>query len=292
MTGFGDASANVDGVHYFLELRSLNNRYFKASIRLPDELQPLEAEFENKLKAVLHRGTVTLTVTMSSTAADAAFTVNHEALERYVEQVRRAPAVQRGMVSFDVSSLLTLPGVLVPPADEERRLGEARAALTPMLERAVRGVIETREREGGVIREVLVEQHDLISDRLETVREQAPAAVAEYQARLQARISALLAQHSIEAGPADIVREVAVYAEKADVAEEVVRLTEHLRHFSELISQAETRPVGRTLDFLAQEMLREANTISSKSSDAAIARATVEMKGAIDRIKEQAANAE
>jgi uncharacterized protein (TIGR00255 family) len=102
----------------------------------------------------------------------------------------------------------------------------------------------------------------------------------------------MLQEAGLKVEPADLIREIAVYADRTDIAEEVARLRGHLEQFGELISDAETRPIGRTLDFLAQEMLREANTIASKSSDADISRDIVEVKGAIDRIKEQVQNAE
>jgi uncharacterized protein (TIGR00255 family) len=116
--------------------------------------------------------------------------------------------------------------------------------------------------------------------------------IAEYEKRLRTRIDTLLAEASVKVEPMELVREIAVYAERTDIAEEIKRLTAHLEQFGDLVSGKDGRPVGRTLDFLAQEMLREANTIASKSPDAQVSRLTVEIKGAIDRIKEQAANVE
>ena len=102
----------------------------------------------------------------------------------------------------------------------------------------------------------------------------------------------MLRQADVAAQPAEIIREVAVFAERSDISEEIQRLSEHLRHYRELLGATDERPVGRTLDFLAQEMLREANTMASKSADATVSRAIVEVKGAIDRIKEQVQNVE
>src|SRR5262245_24671824 len=136
MTGFGDAAAQIEGVHYFVEVRSLNSKYLKAIIRLPDAYQGLEAEMEAALRRRLARGTVTLTANCTDTSESAAFEINHRALERYIEQVRRAPAVASGQVKLDVAALLALPGVLQPPANEEARLQRARDAFMPLLEGA------------------------------------------------------------------------------------------------------------------------------------------------------------
>jgi uncharacterized protein (TIGR00255 family) len=134
--------------------------------------------------------------------------------------------------------------------------------------------------------------HTLIAERLAVIRDRAPQVVADYQSRLHERVNALLEELGRTIDPADLIKEVAIFAERSDIAEEVSRLSAHLDQFAELLSREDGKPVGRTLDFLTQEMLREANTIASKSGDAEISRSIVEVKGAIDRIKEQVQNLE
>ncbi len=292
MTGFGDASAHAHDTHYFVEVRSLNNKYFKAVIRLPEQLAPLEAELETVLRGRLHRGTVTLTVSVSDKSAEAALDINHEALQRYVEQLQQAPVVGQGAVSLDLAALLTLPGVLQPPADEEERLARARGVLIKLAQECSDKLIERRDREGKSLAQELVTQLDVIADRLEIVDARAPEVVEAYQKRLKARVEALLNDAELVAEPSDLIREIAVYAEKTDIREEITRLREHLLHFRDVIGADEPSPVGRTLDFLSQEMLREANTMASKSPNADLARHIVDIKGAIDRIKEQVQNCE
>lgn len=292
MTGFGEATAHHDGVHYFVELRSLNSKYFKAVIRLPDEFQGLEAEFEAALRRRLARGTVTVTATCTNTSETAAFEINHKALERYIEQIRRAAPVASGEVKLDVAALLALPGVLQPPANEEDRLHRAREAFLPLLDRACNALVAMRQTEGAALREELLRQREFIAERLALIEQRAPQVVSDYENRLRTRIEALLQAAEMRCEPAELIREIAVYAERTDIAEEITRLRGHLEQFAELLSQPESRPIGRTLDFLAQELLREANTIASKSPDGEISRATVEIKGAIDRIKEQVQNVE
>ena len=133
-------------------------------------------------------------------------------------------------------------------------------------------------------------QHATIAENLERVVDHAPSIVAEYEKRLRARIEALLADAEVSVDQAELVREIAVYAEKTDIAEEITRLRGHLGQFESRISGNDGSPLGRTLEFLTQEMLREANTMASKSPSAEIAQRIVEIKGAIDRIKEQVLN--
>ena len=292
MTGFGEAAVNEDGVHFFLELRSLNNKYFKTNIRLPDELQALEPEIESHLRKSLTRGTITCVVKVSDTSASAAMSVNHDALSKYIQEVSRTPEVSGGTVQLQLGPLLSLPGVLQPPTDEESQIERARGVLKALLDEAVAHLVSMREREGVFLVEDLMGHRDVIASRLEIISEQAPSAVEEYEKRLRHRVETMLRDAGATAEPVDLIREVAVYAEKSDISEEIARLSGHLDQYRDLLSGVEDRPVGRTLDFLAQEMLRAANPIARKSADAPISKATVEIKGAIDRIKEQVQNVE
>ena len=149
-----------------------------------------------------------------------------------------------------------------------------------------------RSREGRTTHDQLHEHCRQIADRLTKVAQRAPVVVEHYQQRLQERINALLAESGSAIGQEDLIREVAVYAERSDISEEVSRLQGHLQQFAEILNAEKGEPAGRTLDFLSQEMLREANTIASKCLDIDISREIVQIKGAIDRIKEQVQNVE
>ncbi|MFN9973891.1 MAG: YicC/YloC family endoribonuclease, partial [Phycisphaerae bacterium] len=133
MTGYGEASAHLGGVQYFLEVRTLNNKYLKVVLRLPDALQSLEAELESKLRERVSRGTVTVSASVSDNSESAAFEVNKKALARYIEQIKEAS----GGAPVDIASLMSLPGVLQPPADAEGRLDATKAALFDLLNKAV-----------------------------------------------------------------------------------------------------------------------------------------------------------
>lgn len=292
MTGYGEASAQIDGVHYFVELRSLNNKYFKATIRLPESLQGLEAELESTLRQRLTRGSITLTGSCTDSSSSAAYSINDAALQSYMAQLKKLSDFATGGVKVDVAALLSLPGVLQPPGDEENRLSRARAAFSRLLTEATKSLIDMREREGRMLVDDLRQQGELIADRLKQIAHRAPAVIADYEQRLRQRIEAMLKEAQVKVDAVDLIREIAVYAERTDIAEEISRLGGHLEQFADLLKPDSDKPVGRTLDFLAQEMLREANTIASKSPDAGISKLIVEVKGAIDRIKEQAANVE
>ncbi len=292
MTGYGEASAQIDGVHYFVETRSLNNKYFKGVIRLPEFYQGLEAEVESRLRQRLTRGTITLTASCTDASASAAYDINAAALDRYIKQLRAIPAIAGGELKLDVAALLTLPGVLQPPADEEDRLSRARSSFMPLVDKALDNLVAMRAKEGALLVEDLRLQQQLIASRLALIAERAPGVVAEYEKRLKTRIEQMLSAASATISTPELIKEIAVYAERTDIAEEISRLGGHLEQFADLISGRDDKPVGRTLDFLAQEMLRESNTIASKSPDASVSRWIVEVKGAIDRIKEQAANVE
>ncbi|CAG0995658.1 hypothetical protein PHYC_02544 [Phycisphaerales bacterium] len=291
MTGYGDASATLDGVHYFIEVRTLNNKYFKAAIRLAEPFQGLEAEFESRLREQITRGTVTLNARCTDASEQAAYEINTKALARYVEQLKGVK-LEGGGTTVDLSALLALPGVLQPPANEEDILAKARSAFMPLLDKACVNLLAMRAREGAVLADELRSQLAFISERLAIVSERAPGLVADYEARLRQRIDVLVQEAGLKVEPVDLIREIASYAERTDIAEEIKRLSAHLDQFRDLLAAAAGKPIGRTLDFLAQEMLREANTIASKSPDATVSRATVEIKGAIDRIKEQVQNLE
>ncbi len=314
MTGYGEATCEVAGAHYFLEIRSLNSRYFKATIRLPEEFQGLEAEFESELRRRLGRGSVTLTAKCAESSAGAAHTINHEALAAYIEQIRKVPQFgASGDVKLDLGALLTLPGVLQPPPNEEARLEQARTAWMGLLEKAGARLIAMRTREGAALREDLVCHRDVILDRLKIVKERTPKMVEVYETRLRQRIEMMMQDPALKASPVDLIREIAVFAERSDISEEITRLSGHMEQYTDLLSgrlsgeaveksagksgggsggSGPNGGVGRTLDFLAQEMLREANTMASKSSDSTISKCIVEIKGAIDRIKEQVQNVE
>ncbi len=292
MTGFGTASADADGCRFSVEIKSVNNRFFKATIRVPEELSTLETELEAAIAKRLSRGSVMLVVRFVPGGNVAAAEVNPDAARSALTALMAAlPIELRERATVDLGALLTVPGVL--RTDGVEQIVElARPVLLRLVDEACSRVLEMRTREGATIARELEKFGEAIRTMLLAVSERAPFATNAYQDRLRARMNSLLAEVGATAAETDLLREVAVFAERSDVAEEVARLTGHLAQYSRVISPSHAEPAGRTLDFLSQEMLREANTIASKSQDVEIAHRVVEMKTAIDRIKEQSANAE
>lgn len=294
MTGFGEASEQVEGVFYSVELRSLNNRFFKATIRLPELIAALEAELEAQLRRRLRRGSVTLTVTMHDAGAVAAHRINEAALSvylKYLENLYRRFSQSGQASTIDLTALLALPGVL-ESADESEILRKARPVVTRLVDQAADKLLAMRAVEGQALAAELLRQRDVIASKLQSIRQRAPVVVEEYHQRLRQRVNELLRRAELAVNQVDLIREIAVFAERSDINEEISRLATHLEQMQQLLERGSHEPIGRTLEFLAQEMLREANTLASKSNDALISRDVVEVKSAIDRIKEQAANIE
>jgi uncharacterized protein (TIGR00255 family) len=291
MTGFGDASVSRDGTYYAVEIRSVNNRYLKTQVRLPDELQGLEAELEAAVAKRLTRGSIIVVVRYADTSANAAAQINVNAVQRYLDQLLSIPGLKHESARVDIGTFLSLPGVVIGDTGENR-LAAARTALNALVGEACGKVEQMREREGRTLLDDFHKHRRVIAEHLKVVKERVPATVQLYQERLRQRMQALVAEFGSTVREEDLIREVAIYAERTDIAADVARLEGHLAQFGEIIDAPGGEPSGRTLDFLAQELLREANTIASKCLDVEISRRIVEIKGAIDRIKEQAQNVE
>lgn len=292
MTGFGAAHRETEAARCTVEVRSVNNKFLKTSVRLPDEITALETELETAVSRRLRRGSVMVNVRWSAAGAARAARIDGDAARAAVEQLLEAmPESLRDRCTVDLGTLLTVPGIA--EADDAGELvDEARGTVLELLDEACDRLLEMRGREGEVVQAELEGFGVRMRSLLESIAARAPKVVELYRDRLHQRIQSLLEDVGTSLGEEDLVREVAIFAERSDIAEEVVRLGGHLDQFFDLIRTTDGEPVGRTLDFLTQEMLREANTIASKSSDAEIARAVVEVKGLIDRVKEQAANVE
>lgn len=288
MTGYGGAQHVEEDVQYALEIRSLNNRYLKLSIKLPEHLQFLESEVDKLLRSRLVRGSVSYTLRVRSEQGAGLRRINTAALQEYVEQLSRAHSPEGPRATIDLATIATLPGVCeVPDLDEDARK-RALDIVADLTNRAVDTLTTMRQDEGRALHRELVACCDAIRARLTECLSRAPKVIEEYHERLKSRVAILMQTGSLELEAEGLMREVAIYAERCDISEEIARLASHLDQFVQLCGRDDQ--VGRTLDFLSQEMLREANTIASKSNDAAIARGVVEIKGWIDRLKEQVQN--
>jgi uncharacterized protein (TIGR00255 family) len=287
MTGFGDATGELNGTHYSIEIRSLNNRFFKAMIKLPDHVSGLEPELEAVLRDQLGRGSITYILKMRTDSAEAAYHINLPALRAYLEQIR---TLQGPTTPVDLASLLQLPGVCQEPRDETDEIAKHGDKVRELTGHAIAKVQAMRQREGRALFDDLMRHATVIKTNLSSIEARAPFVIEDYHKRLTQRVNQLLAKAELQVNQQDLLREIAVFAERADISEEIQRLKSHLDAFEQACRAGEH--AGRKLDFITQEMLREANTISSKANDSDIGRHVVEIKGAIDRLKEQVQNVE
>ena len=298
MTGFGDAAAQIDGVSYAVEIRSVNNRFFKATLRLADELSSLEAKIDAALRKRIQRGSVAASVSIRDKSQAGAYTINEATLQHYLTYARKIAEATNELSdhhqasAIDPVGLLQLPGVMEAPDSTSLAEKHERPVLE-LVNKAIDKLMAMREREGEEIKQDIMEHVALIDQRLQLINERRPIVVETYETRLRNRIEQMLEKADIKVDAVDLLKEVACYAERCDVAEEVQRLGAHLVQCGTILDRGDSgKPAGRTLDFLAQELLREANTIASKSNDAEISQAIVDVKGAIDRVKEQVQNIE
>ena len=284
MTGFGTARCTVAGYDLVVEAKAVNGRFLKTSVKLPNFLAAQESALEGVMKAHLRRGSVTLSVFASrvqDAAADAVAAVQvNEAIVRGYQAV-----FKRLGVSGD--SIPMLPGV-IGQSDRNDVAPALVQALLACATQALEQLDAMRQREGAALAAVLRELCAQVETTRQAVGVRAPRVLTEYQSKLQQRLAALLAGSDLPVEPAVLAREVAVFADRSDITEELDRLGVHLVQVGLHLSQA--GEVGRTLEFLAQEMNREVNTLGSKSADSEISQRVVQMKGDLERFKEQVAN--
>jgi uncharacterized protein (TIGR00255 family) len=222
-------------------------------------------------------------------SAEAAYRINTQALKAYLEQLQELKGLDR-LVHIDLANLLQLPGVCQEPRDETDEMKRHGDTIREISTTAIAKLQAMREREGRSLMADLLKHTGQISLHLKEISKRAPFVIEDYHRKLTQRVNQLISKAELQVNQSDLLKEVAVFAERADISEEIQRLTSHLDGFEQACQSGEH--AGRKLDFITQEMLREANTIASKSNDALIAKAIVEIKGAIDRLKEQVQNVE
>jgi len=289
MTGYGAARVQNRRVAVEVEARSVNARSLKATVRTPAILAPRESDLEALVRRHLRRGSVTVYVRLQFVRPEDVMRVRTEVVRgfaRELAKLRRAGLVEGPLTP---EALAALPGGLETAAEHPLRQEDWRIVKTAV-EAALRALDRMRQREAGHLVRDLKAIARRMRTNLKRVERRTPLVVKEYGRRLKERVDTLLAGSGAQLDPATLAREVAIYAERSDVAEEVTRLGAHLDEFARYL--ATEGEIGRTLDFLSQEMLRETNTIGSKSQDVEIARAAIALKSDIDRLKEQVQNLE
>jgi uncharacterized protein (TIGR00255 family) len=288
MTGYGFADGQLEGVTYAVEIKTVNSRYFKAKIKLPDTIAFIEADIEKLLQKNLVRGAADCVIGVRDASANVPFAVDEKILGSSIERLKRIAASAGVDCSVDIVGLLTLQGMLAPPPTDENKISRLREFVLDVTQQAVNKLKQMRCAEGTAIAAALDAHTAAIIQNLEQIRLRSAGAAKLYQEKLKKKIEELLADAKVALDEATLAREVAVFADKADISEEIARLDSHLQQFAQSCKTNEQ--AGRRLDFISQELLREANTIASKALDNDIIHRVVDIKCIIEQIKEQVQN--
>ena len=288
MTGYGRAVETVNGREFTVELRSVNNRYLDCSVKLPRALSFAEDAVKQAVKAAVSRGKVDVFISMRSEAGDdTTITLNTAVLEGYLAAMRQMVTQYDVKDDISAAALSRMPEVFLiekPEVDEE----QLQKDMMRVVAKALEGYDAMRCTEGKALENDLRTRGNTILEFVAQVEEGNAQTVIDYRARLEAKLQEVLASTTID--QSRILTEAAIFADKVAVDEETVRLRSHLDQMNAMLTGGGA--VGRKLDFLLQEMNREANTIGSKCTDVRLARIVVDIKAELEKIREQTQNIE
>jgi uncharacterized protein (TIGR00255 family) len=290
MTGFGAASRTRAGLSVAVEVRSVNNRFLRVSVRAPAVLTAREHDLEALVREQVARGSVYLTVRVVRDQHPVRIRMNEPAVKEYLKLFRRAQR-DAGLTGEPSLQLLAqVPGVFEAEEIETTLSDEAWDVVRETTARAVSRLVAMRKREGANLKRDFGRRRTRVAGLVKELEKRAPHVPGELVGRLEERIDRLLASRGVEIEEKDLLRELAILAERSDVTEEVTRLESHLDQYAQALKS--DGEVGRRLEFLIQEMLREANTIGAKSGDVTMSAVCVDLKVELDRLKEQVQNVE
>lgn len=292
MTGFGNASAQNDQASVNVELKAVNNRYLKILMKLPDVASRFEPDIEKLVRSRIARGSVQLGFRIRLHGSSSGFEIAEDVLSRYVGQLNRLAENQPLLASGcpEATSLLSLPGVITETDVDGSVIDSLWPLIEASLDEALRHFEDFRKSEGESMRADLKAQASTIASELLHIEALAPTVVSDYRSRLLERIQKATAETDTEIAESDLIREVAVFADRCDINEEITRLRCHLEQYENFLNSDQS--MGRKLEFLGQEIFREINTIGSKANNVEIAHHVVEMKAAVERIREVLQNVE
>ena len=283
MTGYATASAELDNGSLTLELRAVNHRYLDIQLRMPDELRSFEGELRAAITTRLQRGKVECRINYAARSAPIGAVLNHNLLQRLTIWNKEVQSVLPYARSLSVADVLRWNGVLESPATSTEEL---RTTLLHLVQTVLQEFSAARAREGEKLQEFLLERMEKIEALRNNVMPHVPAAIAAYEQKLITRLREAMQNADDER----VRQEITLFASKVDVDEELSRLASHLTEMRRILSLGGT--VGKRLDFLMQELNREANTLGSKSVDAEVSRGAMEMKILIEQMREQIQNLE
>lgn len=288
MTGFGEARLQEPRWSIHVEIRTVNNRHYKLGAKISDPYSAFETEIDRLIREKVRRGSVQISVRVDRPRRPEDYRLNPIALSSYRDQLRNLTGTQGG--EFDLAALLTLPGVVEEIRPATAAPTDDWPALAAVVRQALDQLDSGRTVEGRAMALELAGLGATIADHLARIAARGPLVTASYQARLCDRVQNLVREQGVTIDPKDLIREVAILADRSDVTEEIIRLRAHLAQFAETLDESES--AGRKLEFIVQEMGREVNTIGSKANDVEISREAVEIKGALEKIRELIQNVE
>ncbi len=290
MTGFGRGEFSNEAFDVTLEIKSVNNRYCDIIIKMPKKLNVFEDRIKNKIKAQLSRGRIDVYINLEEKAFDNyEVKANYDVLDKYVKIYKDIQA--RYGLRDDISlPMLTRLQDGIDVSYQERGEDDYWTSIEPALDQAIERILEMRTQEGLQLKNDILSKVENIRRTLGLIEQQAPRIIEAYKAKMKERISELLGDLSAELDEIRLANEIAIYADKTNINEEIVRIYSHLEQIGKILASNE--PVGRKLDFLVQELNREVNTIGSKSPDIDISNLVIELKSDIEQIREQIQNIE
>ncbi|RLB08684.1 MAG: YicC family protein [Deltaproteobacteria bacterium] len=291
MTGYGKAEAEAEDLIFTVEIKTLNSRFRDIIIRMPQEFQELEMDIRKWIAERISRGRVEVYIKTEPIPDRAEYEVvlNEPLAKAYMDVFNRIMELFPVDSSVSIDTFCHLRDVIIQ-RPKERDIEKLRLSLKTAIEKALDSVDEMRKREGMMLQEDILKRIEKIKRSLLEVKQRASVVVESYRDRLRQGVERLLQGQEISLDEDRIIQEVAIFAEKSDITEEIVRIESHITQFLNFINKEE--PIGRRLDFLIQEMNREVNTIGAKSQDAIISNFVVDMKAEIEKIREQVQNIE
>jgi uncharacterized protein (TIGR00255 family) len=290
MTGFGSATRTRAGLSVSVEARSVNNRFLKINLRSPSLLCSREHELEGMIRERVSRGTVSLSIRVVLAEHPMKIRMNQQAVREYRKLFGKLSRESGITGSPSLELIAGLPGVFEAEELEAVLDAEALALVDETVGLALDRMVRMRKREGANLKRDFQERKITISALVKEIGKRAPEVTKAYMARREDRVRRLLDGLDVDLTEADLMRELAVFAERSDITEELTRLVSHLKEYGHVLKG--DGDLGRRLEFLSQEMMREANTIGSKSADVIVSRLCVDLKVEMDRLKEQVQNVE
>ena len=290
MTGFGNTEYKDDERTMRVELRSINNRFLKIDSRLPVILQDFESEIERSIRQKIVRGTILLSVHYHSLRHEHEGALNRDKLKEYYDLLNAIRKEVGSRERISVNSLILLPGVLQKEEYHQENIDSLVSLCVSLTNKALEKMLEMRAIEGRHLAIDIEQKKECILSMLSKIEARAPLIIQEYSKRLRNRVASLLAGTDIELTDSNLYREIAIFADRCDISEEISRLKSHLHQLQEAVQSDE--PIGRKLDFIVQEMFRETNTMCSKANDSEILKDLVDVKTEIEKIREQSFNIE